>query len=112
MPLGHWFIAINVEAFVPLSRFKEKVGSFLRLMRESAKDPSGPGRIWTAGEKEYDAEVERTANGGAPLPPSMLDEMRALRAKHPALREKYPRFPFEEPVDVPSAGRDGEELVA
>lgn len=101
MPLGHWFIAINVEAFLPLPRFKEKVGTFLRQMRNSAKDPKGPGRIWTAGEKEYDAEIERTANGGVPLPPSMLEEMVELRAKFPALQEKYPVLPFEEPAAAP-----------
>mmetsp|Transcript_39403 Transcript_39403/g.78779 ORF Transcript_39403/g.78779 Transcript_39403/m.78779 type:complete len:194 (-) Transcript_39403:479-1060(-) len=96
MPLGHWFIAINVEHFLPLERFKTKVGSFLRLMRSSAKDPAGPGRIYTAGELEHDAEVERSANGGAPVPQALLNDMVALRAKFPALQEKYAKFSFEE----------------
>ena len=95
MPLGHWFIAINVESFLPLAKFKTNVGSFLRLMRNSSKDPKGPGRIWTAGEKEDDAEKERNANGGTPVPEALLKDMRALRAKFPALQKKYAKFIFE-----------------
>jgi len=96
MPLGHWFIAINVESFLPLDRFKSKVGTFLRQMRDSAKDPKGPGRIFTAGELEHEAEVERSANGGAPVPEALLKDMRDLRAKLPPLQEKYAQFAFEE----------------
>ena len=44
---------------------------------------------------EHDAEVERSANGGAPVPEALLRDMRALRDKFPALQEKYPKFIFE-----------------
>ena len=96
MPLGHWFIAINIEHFCPVEQFKSKVGNFLRQMRSSAKDPKGPGRIYTAGELEHDAEEERSANGGTPVPEALLNDMKALRDKFPALAEKYSKFIFEE----------------
>ena len=44
--------------------FKKKSGDFLRYLRNSAKDPNGPGRIWTAGEAENAFRKKRTAEGG------------------------------------------------
>ena len=52
MPLGHVFLAINVEAFCPLDTFKKNASKLLQYLRDAKKDPSGPGRIWTAGEPE------------------------------------------------------------
>lgn len=95
MPLGHWFLAIDIEHFVGLDSFKNHAGSFLRALRNSEKDPSGPGRIFTAGEMEYEAEVERNANGGTPLPPALIKDMKDLRELYPSLQEKYSKFPFE-----------------
>ena len=43
--------------------FKKKSGDFLRYLRNSAKDPNGPGRIWTAGEAENAFRKKRTAEG-------------------------------------------------
>uniref|UniRef100_A0A7S1TC16 Malate dehydrogenase n=2 Tax=Compsopogon caeruleus TaxID=31354 RepID=A0A7S1TC16_9RHOD len=95
MPLGHWFLAIDIERFVELDRFKTHAGSFLRAMRASEKDPTGPGRIFTAGEMEYEAELERTQNGGTPLPPALVQDMKELRSMYPVLHQKYSKFPFE-----------------
>lgn len=95
MPLGHFFLAIDVESLCPLDTFKRNAGSLLRALRGSRKSPRGPGRIWTAGEPEDDARRARTAQGGMvvskPLQQSMID----LRDKHPSLKEKYQTFPFE-----------------
>lgn len=57
MPLGHFFLAIDIEALCPLETFKENVGNLLRALRESKKSPAGPGRIWTAGEKECECRI-------------------------------------------------------
>jgi len=95
MPLGHFFLAIDVESLCPLDTFKKNAGSLLRALRGSRKSPRGPGRIWTAGEVEDDARRARTTQGGMvvskPLQQSMLD----LRDKQPSLKEKYKKFPFE-----------------
>jgi L-2-hydroxycarboxylate dehydrogenase (NAD+) len=52
MPLGHFFLAIDIEALCPLPLFKENASNLLQALRESKKSPAGPGRIWTAGEPE------------------------------------------------------------
>ena len=47
MRLGHFFLAIDIESLCGLSQFKDTAGEFLAYLRNSAKDPKGPGRIWT-----------------------------------------------------------------
>jgi L-2-hydroxycarboxylate dehydrogenase (NAD+) len=60
--LGHFFIAINVEAFIDLESFKKTTGDILRQLRASKKAP-GQDRIYTAGEKEYLAWQHRKVKG-------------------------------------------------
>ncbi len=60
--VGHFFIAINVEAFVELDKFKKTTGEILRSLRASKKAP-GCERIYTAGEKEYYIMLERLKSG-------------------------------------------------
>lgn len=52
-------------------------------------------RIWTAGEPENDARIERTGQGGMKVPVSLQKNMLELREKRPGLKEKYAKFPFE-----------------
>lgn len=60
--LGHFFIAIDTEAFMGLDTFKKTSGDILRALRSSAKAP-GAERIYTAGEKEYLAWLDRKDKG-------------------------------------------------
>jgi L-2-hydroxycarboxylate dehydrogenase (NAD+) len=95
MLLGHFFLAIDVESLVNLQTFEHNVGNVLRYLRGSAKDPFGPGRIWTAGEPEHDSKMHREAAGGCLLPPLLLNQLQELRDTLPGLKEKYPTMPFE-----------------
>jgi LDH2 family malate/lactate/ureidoglycolate dehydrogenase len=95
MPLGHFFLAIDIEALCPLSTFEKNTGSLLRYLRASKKSPLGPGRIWTAGEPEHDERGRRYAQGGMNVPKSLQQNMRDLRDKFPSLQEKYATLPFE-----------------
>lgn len=52
MPLGHFFLAIDIESLCPLPQFRDNVSKLLKSLRESKKSPTGPGRIWVAGEPE------------------------------------------------------------
>jgi LDH2 family malate/lactate/ureidoglycolate dehydrogenase len=61
-PLGHFFIAIDVDAFVGLDSFKKTAGEILRKLRESDKAP-GHDRIYTAGEKEWESWQYRKDKG-------------------------------------------------
>jgi LDH2 family malate/lactate/ureidoglycolate dehydrogenase len=60
--LGHFFMAIDTEAFMGSESFKKTAGDILRALRDSEKAP-GQSRIYTAGEKEYLAWLERKDTG-------------------------------------------------
>lgn len=74
--LGHFFIAINIEAFTSLGEFKQTAGDILRALRNSKKAP-GQERIYTAGEKEYLTCRERMLHG-IPIGESVQREIREL----------------------------------
>jgi L-2-hydroxycarboxylate dehydrogenase (NAD+) len=76
-PLGHFFLAINVEAFTELDSFKKTTGDICRALRNSRKAP-GAERIWTPGEKEHEAWLKRR-DKGVPFGESLQAEFRALR---------------------------------
>ncbi len=50
--IGHFFLAIDIEHFIPLDAFKSITGNMMRELRSSPVAPGQP-RIYTAGEKEY-----------------------------------------------------------
>jgi len=60
--LGHFFMAINPDSFIELTSFKTVAGRICRALRAAKKAP-GQSRIYTAGEKEYYAELERRKTG-------------------------------------------------
>lgn len=62
LKVGHFFLAINVESFIPLDSFEQTAGNIMRDLRSSKKVPDKE-RIYTAGEKEYIAEQERVKTG-------------------------------------------------
>jgi LDH2 family malate/lactate/ureidoglycolate dehydrogenase len=74
--LGHFFIAVNVEAFTEVDEFKHITGEILRNLRQSDRMP-GQDKIYTAGEKEHLAFLERSKNG-VPVPPALIEEMKTL----------------------------------
>ncbi|MDX9809336.1 MAG: Ldh family oxidoreductase [Sphaerochaetaceae bacterium] len=78
-PLGHFFIAIDPARFMGLDVFKRIAGSICREIRSSKKAP-GHDRIYTAGEKEYEAWQYRKEHG-CPVPDSLQKAMVAVRDK-------------------------------
>lgn len=75
--LGHFFMAINIECFVGLDEFKATTGSILRELRQSKKVP-GCGRIYTAGEKEFEME-KYVREHGIPANANLLKELRTIQ---------------------------------
>lgn len=87
--LGHFFLAIDPEAFMGLDSFKKTTGDILRELRASKKAP-GQEHIYTAGEKEYEVWLERR-DKGVPLGESVQKEFITLRDQF-----NLPfHFPFE-----------------
>ncbi len=74
--LGHFFIAVDTEAFYGRAAFEKAAGDILRALRASEKAP-GCDRIYTAGEKEYDKSVER--RDGIPINSAVQQELTAVR---------------------------------
>lgn len=95
--LGHFFIAIDIECFTDLASFRKTAGDILRTLRGSRKSP-GRDRIYTCGEKEYLAWLEREKTG-IPLDPVVQGELCAMRDE---LGLPY-RFPFEADGDPRTA---------
>lgn len=89
-PLGHFFIAIDTEAFMGADTFKEIAGDILRQLRASRKAP-GHNRIYTAGEKEHEV-WEFRKDKGVPVGEALQKEFIGLRDRF-GLTEF--RFPFE-----------------
>lgn len=75
--LGHFFIAIDTNAFMGVDAFKKTAGDIMRALRASAKAP-GQDRIYTAGEKEWDVWQERK-DSGVPINEAVQKEMSKVR---------------------------------
>lgn len=88
--LGHFFLAIDIKAFVDPSIFKKISGDIMRDLRKSKKMP-GAERIYTAGEKEYLVWLERK-DKGAPVDPVLREHIVQLKKEFNLHQYK---FPFE-----------------
>ena len=88
--LGHFFIAVDTDAFLGADAFKKTAGDILRELRNSQKVP-GAERIYTAGDKEYMAYMEKKDKGVA-ITEAVQKEILAVRDE---LNLDY-HFPFED----------------
>ena len=88
--LGHFFIVMNPEFFMGEETFRKTTGGILRELRASKKAP-GHDRIYTAGEKEYEAWLDRK-DKGVPVGDAIQKELMQLRDE---LKLDY-HFPFED----------------
>ncbi|NPV74860.1 MAG: Ldh family oxidoreductase [Anaerolineae bacterium] len=77
--VGHFFMAIHIESFIPLEEFKATTGSILRELRASRKAP-GQERIYTAGEKEYEME-KLVRQQGVAIVPNLQKEIKIMQAE-------------------------------
>ena len=89
LKVGHFFLAINIESFLPLSAFNKTAGEIMRGLRSAKKVP-GAERIYTAGEKEHIAGNERM-NTGIPINKNLQQDI--LKMQEELNLSKY-NFPF------------------
>lgn len=75
--LGHFFLAIDVEAFCPLEEFKKTTGDICRALRDSKLAPKQE-RIYTAGEKEYES-TKKVLKEGVPVNQDLQRDLIFLR---------------------------------
>jgi len=88
--LGHVFLAMDIEHFCDLDDFKKTSGDILRALRNSQKAP-GADRIYTCGEKEHLAGIDREGKG-VPVNEALQQQLIAMRDEQ-GLTDH--RFPFE-----------------
>lgn len=87
--LGHFFFVVDPDAFMGQDTFRKIAGDISRELRASEKAP-GAERIYTAGEKEHLAWLDRK-DKGIPVNSAVKQEMTQIRDE---LGLDY-RFPFE-----------------
>ena len=75
--IGHFFLAIDVEHFIPASEFRQITGNIMRELRSSPQAPDQP-RIYTAGEKEY-YNAQRVTAEGVEITPGVQKALHALQ---------------------------------
>ena len=88
--LGHFFMAIDVAAFTEVESFKKITGDILRSLRNSQKVP-GAERIYTCGQKEHLAWLERKETG-IPINEALQQDIIAMRNE---IGLKQYQFDFE-----------------
>ncbi|TVQ14717.1 MAG: Ldh family oxidoreductase [Bacteroidetes bacterium] len=88
-PLGHFFIAMDINAFTEPADFKKTTGNILRELRASQKMP-GEQRIYTAGEKEHDTWMYRK-DKGVPFNDALFEEFAGM-CKTYGLENYLPHF--------------------
>jgi L-2-hydroxycarboxylate dehydrogenase (NAD+) len=74
--VGHFFGALRVDAFRPLDEFKATMDDVIRRLKNSPK-AEGAERIYIHGEKEFEMEEERRANGVV-LHPKVAADLKAI----------------------------------
>lgn len=86
--LGHFFLAVDLNAFEGLESFKHTAGEIMRQLRASKKAP-GQARIYTAGEKEYLTWQERK-HKGVPINDGVQKELLAIQKELGLTQYQFP----------------------
>ncbi len=60
--VGHFFMAVNVESFMPIDEFKERMDYMIRTLKSAPLHPDFK-RIWIHGEKSYLTTQKRMRDG-------------------------------------------------
>ncbi|MEJ2210984.1 MAG: Ldh family oxidoreductase, partial [Anaerolineae bacterium] len=75
--LGHFFLAIDVEHFLPLELSRRITGQIMRELKASRLAP-GQDHIYVAGEKEHLAQ-QRVQKNGVAVNPGLRAELQLMR---------------------------------
>jgi LDH2 family malate/lactate/ureidoglycolate dehydrogenase len=77
--VGHFFMAIKIDAFRPILDFKKQIDYMVEILKNSPK-AKGEDEIFIAGEKEYLA-VEENKVLGVPLLDKVVEELKVNGAE-------------------------------
>lgn len=71
--IGHFMMAINVDSFLPIQEFKDRVDQLVQRIHSAPRAPDVD-RIYLPGEIEHLSEAERKAEG-IPLPEAVYQDL-------------------------------------
>jgi len=74
--VGHFFLAINVEAFMPLDKFKERMDELIKRLKSTPLHPEFK-RIWIPGEKSY-LTTQTRLKIGVPVYKKVYEEIKKI----------------------------------
>jgi LDH2 family malate/lactate/ureidoglycolate dehydrogenase len=74
--VGHFFIALDIERFMPLATFTERLSHYIEILKAEPR-AAGTSEILHAGEVEHRLEAHRRREG-IELPDRVADDLRAL----------------------------------
>lgn len=77
--VGHFFLAIDIEHFIPVAVSRMVTGNIMRSLQAAHKAP-GHDRIYVAGEKEYEKE-KLVREQGIPVNANLRKELVFMRDK-------------------------------
>lgn len=72
--VGHFFMALNPELFLPVDEFKRRMDEMIRQVRNAERLPN-TARIYLPGERELELKAQRLREG-IPLQPSIVAGLR------------------------------------
>ncbi len=75
--LGHFFLAIDIEHFVPLDVSRRITGQIMRALQNARKAPDAD-RIYVAGEKEHEAQ-KKVRELGVPVNENLRRQLQFMR---------------------------------
>ncbi len=74
--IGHFFGALRIDGFRPVHEFKADMDELITRIKNSPK-AQGADRIYIHGEKEFEKQAEREANG-IPLHEKVVATLRQI----------------------------------
>ena len=75
--LGHFFLAIDIEHFIPLEVSKRITGQIMRALQDARRAP-GQDRIYVAGEKEHEKQ-KLVLERGIPVNRNLRRDLQRIR---------------------------------
>ena len=74
--VGHFFMALDIEKFMPLGEFKKRMDDYINLLHNSTK-AEGQNKIYIHGEKEFEKEKE-LMQSGIPLQEKVYEALKGF----------------------------------
>ncbi len=74
--IGHFLTAININAFMDINEFKERINDLINIVKNAVK-VEGYDRIYIPGEKEWEMEKIRRKRG-IPISIKVIEDLKSL----------------------------------